>query len=57
MKLTNKFDLPATFVNVIKRPQYTKGDAQISATEILNSPQIVQLKRKHFEEQIGRAHV
>ena len=50
MKLTNKFDLPATFVNVIKRPQYTKGDAQISATEILNSPQIVQLKRKHFEE-------
>ncbi len=50
MKLTNKFNLPDTFVNVISRPQYTKGDSQISATEILNSPRIVQLKRQHWEE-------
>lgn len=50
MKLTNKFQLPDTFVNVIQRPQYTKGDSQISATEILNSPRIVQLKRKHWED-------
>ncbi len=49
MKLTNNFGLPDTFVNVIKRPQYTKGDSQISATEILNSPRIVQLKRQHWE--------
>ena len=33
MKLTNNFNLPDTFVNVIKRPQYSKGDSQISATE------------------------
>ena len=50
MKLTNKFNLPDTFVNVIKRPQYTKGDSQISATELLNAPRIVQLKRKHWDE-------
>ncbi len=50
MKLTNNFNLPDTFVNVIQRPQYTKGDSQISATEILNSPRIVQLKRKHWDE-------
>lgn len=50
MKLTNKFELPETFINVIKRPQYDKGDSQISATEILNSPRIVQLKRKHWDE-------
>ena len=50
MKLTNNFNLPDTFVNVIKRPQYSKGDSQISATEILNSPRIVQLKRKHWDQ-------
>lgn len=50
MKLTNKHDLPQTFINVIKRPTYTKGDAHISVTELLNSPRIVQLKRKHWDE-------
>ena len=49
MKLTNKFDLPDTFVNVIQRPTYSKGKAHISATELLNSPRIVQLKKKHWE--------
>jgi len=50
MKLTNKFGLPQTFVNVIHRPTYSKGAANISATELLNSPRIVQLKRKHWDE-------
>lgn len=47
MKLTNKFNLPRTFVNVLHRPTYTKGGANISATELINSPRIVQLKRLH----------
>jgi len=50
MKLTNKFSLPSTFINVIKRPQYSKGDCHISATELLNSPRIVQLKHKHWDD-------
>lgn len=50
MRFTNKFDLPETFVNVIHRPTYSKGDAHISVTELLNSPQIVGLKRKHWDE-------
>jgi hypothetical protein len=50
MKLTNKFNLPQTFVNVIQRPTYSKGKAHISATEIINSPRIVQLKKKHWED-------
>lgn len=49
MKLTNKFNLPQTFVNVINRPTYSKGKSNISATELLNSPRIVQLKRKHWD--------
>jgi hypothetical protein len=47
MKLTNKFNLPETFVNVIRRPQYTRGDSQISVTELLSPTQLVQLRTKH----------
>jgi hypothetical protein len=47
MKITNKHNLPETIVNVLSRPTYTKGGANLSATEILNSPRIVQLKRLH----------
>jgi len=50
LKLTNKFNLPQTFVNVIERPTYSKGKANLSATEMLNSPRIVQLKRQHWDE-------
>ena len=50
MKLTNKFNLPQTFVNVAMRPAYTKGKAHVSATELLNSPRIVQLKKKHDDD-------
>lgn len=50
MKLTNKYGLPSTIMNVIARPTYSKGKAQMSVTELLNSPRIVQLKRKHWDE-------
>jgi len=50
VKFTNKFNLPQTFVNVIHRPTYSKGKAHISATEIINSPRIVQLKKKHWDD-------
>ncbi len=47
MKLTNKYNLPQTFVNITKRPTYSKGKAHLSATELINSPRIVQLRKKH----------
>ena len=50
MKLTNKFNLPQTFINVIHRPTYSKGDSHVSVTELLNSPQIVSLRHKHWDE-------
>lgn len=49
MRLTNKYNLPQTFVNILQRPTYTKGDSNISATELINSPRIVQLKRLNEE--------
>jgi hypothetical protein len=50
MKLTNNFGMPETILNVIARPQYSKGKANMSVTELLNSPRIVQLKRKHWND-------
>lgn len=50
MKLTNKFNLPDTFINVITRPTYSRGDSEISVTEILSPPQLVQLRRRHADD-------
>jgi hypothetical protein len=51
MKLTNKHGIPDTFLNVLKRPTYSKGKAHLSATQLLNSPKIVALTKK-FEEEL-----
>ena len=50
MIITNKYNLPQTFVNVLKRPSYSKGKANISATELISSPRIVQLRKLHAEQ-------
>lgn len=50
MKITNNHNLPESVLNALHRPTYTKGDAHISCTELLNSPRIVQLKRKHWDD-------
>lgn len=51
MKLTNKFNIPQTFVNVLQRPTYTKGRAHLSATQLINSPKVVALTSK-FETEL-----
>lgn len=56
MKLTNKHNLPQTFVNVLHRSNYTKGKAHLSVTELINSPRITQLRKvnyDHLEEDVA----
>jgi hypothetical protein len=50
MRLTNEFGMPETIMTVIRTPQYSKGKSNMSVTELLNSPRIVQLKRKHWDD-------
>ena len=50
MKLTNKFNLPQTFVNCIQRPTYSRGNSEISVTEILSPPQLVLLRRQYADD-------
>ena len=49
MKLTNKYNLPQTFVNVLHRNTYTKGKAHASVTELISSPRITQLRKLHWD--------
>ena len=49
MKITNKFNLPETFVNIMKRPTYSKGKAHLSATELITAPRLVQLRKAHMD--------
>jgi hypothetical protein len=51
MKLTNKHNIPQTFVNVLERTTYSRGRAHISATQLINSPKIVALTQK-FQDQL-----
>lgn len=51
MKLTNRHGIPQTFVNVLERPTYSKGKANLSVTQLINSPKIVALTKK-FEDEI-----
>ena len=50
MIITNKFNLPETFVNIMKRPTYSKGQANLSATELITAPRLVQLRKAHLDE-------
>jgi hypothetical protein len=50
VKITNNHNLPESVLNALHRPTYSKGNAHISCTELLNSPRIVQLKRKHWDD-------
>jgi len=50
MKLTNKNGMPEPLVAAVGNDSYTKGDADISVTELLLPPQLRQLRIQHDTE-------
>lgn len=50
MNMTNKLRLPDAIVRAIANDSYTKGDADISVTELLLPPQLRRLKLQHAAE-------
>lgn len=44
MKITNRFNLPATLLNAVKDDEYDKGDSVLSVTQLISSPRIVLLQ-------------
>jgi len=51
MEITNKFGLPPFVVDALTFSDYSRGDAQISVTQLIDSPRVVQLQRQHADKQ------
>ena len=49
MKITNKANLPRPIVLALSEDNYSKGDADFSVTELIDSPRISQLKTRYNE--------
>ena len=47
MSITNRHGLPSVLVNLMTRDDYSRGDARISVTGLIDEPQIHQLKEHH----------
>ena len=50
MKYTNKHNIPDEVIRALKNDNYSKGDADISATGLLQPPQIRILNNEHEDE-------
>ena len=42
--ITNKYGLPEAFVNFAKLDKYSKGDADISVTQLIDSPRVLLMR-------------
>jgi hypothetical protein len=49
--ITNKFNLPEFVVDALTHSDYTRGDSDISVTQLIDSPRIARLQREHASEQ------
>ncbi|MBK26423.1 MAG: hypothetical protein CME70_20655 [Halobacteriovorax sp.] len=49
MKVTNKANLPRPIVLALSNDDYSKGDADFSVTELIDSPRISQLKTRYAD--------
>ena len=49
--ITNNFNLPQFVVDALTYSDYSRGDSDISVTQLIDSPRIAQLQREHEHEQ------
>jgi hypothetical protein len=49
--VTNKFNLPEFVVDALTYSDYSRGDSDISVTQLIDSPRIAQLQQQHAGEQ------
>ena len=48
--ITNKYGLPDSFLNYATSDKYSRGDADISVTQLIDSPRVLLLREQHKEE-------
>ena len=49
MKITNKHNLPEVVVNALTFDSYSRGESDISITQLIDSPRVSMLQKKHAE--------
>ena len=49
--ITNKFNLPQFVVNALTHSDYSRGDSDISVTQLIDSPRIAQLQKQFADQQ------
>ena len=50
MNITNKFNLPQPFVDLVSGDTYSKGESDITTTGLAQPPKIAELTRRHSSE-------
>lgn len=50
MKITNRHNLPDYIARIAKIDKYSNGGAWRSVTDLINSPRVSQLRRKHWDD-------
>lgn len=50
MKLTNRLNLPQAIVNAISNDGYSRGECDLSVTQLIAPPRKVELQRRHDDE-------
>ena len=48
--ITNNYNLPESFLNYATSDKYSKGDADISVTQLIDSPRVLLLREQHKDE-------
>lgn len=48
--ITNTLNLPAAIVKAVQNDPYTAGNSDLSATKLIDAPQVVQLGRQHHDK-------
>jgi hypothetical protein len=50
MKLTNRLELPQPIVDAVRADEYSRGDSDMSVTQLLKPPRITALEAAHADE-------
>lgn len=54
-QLTNRYNLPRPLVRALERDPYSRGDCDISVTQLIQPPRKVELERQHASEMVEDA--
>ena len=51
MRITNKTNLPQSFLDFARSDKYSRGNADISVTSLIDSPK-VRIMKEHYDDQM-----